>query len=256
MVSALWILFDVAISLRLVFVPERMATWEIAGWATFGLALGVGAWVSEHRAERRHERAMGELRDKLTEQAGFNRGSVAALGEHTAAMVAGVTRLLELAGGQGAQDEVRKQVAAVANELDRVALNQLTIIETPPSWNPRQRYSLKVYVHVLNETGREITVRSPSRWNGARLYRPDGEAEIRTLLQLWDQGEWVPKGPDGPPTLTVPPGRIFRFWLGFDPSLADPGLQRIDKLRDKTQLGTFTLPVVIAGREYEWSKAV
>jgi len=167
-----------------------------------------------------------------------------------------VTRLLELAGGQGAQDEVRKQVAAVANELDRVALNQLTIIETPPSWNPRQRYSLKVYVHVLNETGREITVRSPSRWNGARLYRPDGEAEIRTLLQLWDQGEWVPKGPDGPPTLTVPPGRIFRFWLGFDPSLADPGLQRIDKLRDKTQLGTFTLPVVIAGREYEWSKAV
>ena len=113
MVSALWILFDVAISLRLVFVTGRMAIWEITGWATFGLALGVGAWVSEHRAERRHERAMGDLRDKLTEQAGFNRGSVAALGEHTAAMVAGVTRLLELAGGQAEQNEVRKQVAAV-----------------------------------------------------------------------------------------------------------------------------------------------
>ena len=54
----------------------------------------------------------------------------------------------------------------------------------------------------------------------------------------------------------MPPGRIFRFWLGFDPSLADHGLERIDNLRDKTQLGTFTLPVVIAGREYEWSKAV
>ncbi len=252
MVSALWILFDVAISLRLVFVTGRMATWEIIAWGTFGLALGLYAWRSEHQEGKRHEIEIVNLRDKLTEQGGFNRGTATAFGASLAAVVGGVTRLLELSGGPTRPTDVQEQIGVLNAELDSVALNQLTIVETPPSYIGRMTYKLKMYIHVLNDTGREILVKSPSRWNGAPLDPISGD-KIPTLLQLWEAGQWVPSGPDGPSEIIVPPGRMFRFWLAFDPAL---GIDEIDRLRAKNRVGTFTLPIVISGRQLAWSKTV
>src|SRR5215831_1061014 len=123
MVTVLWNVFAVAISVRLALATGPAPIWESVAWGVAGVCLSILTIIRERRERREHEQEMAALRDKLTEQAGFNRGSAAALGT-------GLARVLELAGEKAPQAELRREIETLKHEAARTAVNQLTIVET------------------------------------------------------------------------------------------------------------------------------
>jgi hypothetical protein len=76
-ITAGWILFDVAICVRTGYMSEPFPAWELCGWLAAGLALAVGAFVAEFSERRAHAKELGEqqavlvsLRSQLDQQHG------------------------------------------------------------------------------------------------------------------------------------------------------------------------------------------
>ena len=68
MVTFLWIVFDAAITVRMMITGYRW--WEIALWALSGLILGGYAWYAEARSDRAHASQLNEIQKNQTFQSG------------------------------------------------------------------------------------------------------------------------------------------------------------------------------------------
>ena len=136
MVSFLWILFDVAVTLRLAamagqpkalsFMTGPPSFVEAVGWGVLGLLIGVWALVSESREAAAHkrereadERKMQSLHDEVVRQGGFAEGSTSTLG----AMITHATRTLESLGKQAAatdQSGLQDQMSELKTEIEKM----------------------------------------------------------------------------------------------------------------------------------------
>jgi hypothetical protein len=83
MVTLFWIVFDVAITLRMAFVSPQygIPIWECAIWGLVGLSLGIAAYVSERRERKSHNKTMTDLQAELTRQGAFNAGAFTVIGK-------------------------------------------------------------------------------------------------------------------------------------------------------------------------------
>lgn len=81
MVTFLWIVFDVAISVRM--MTSGYPLWEVGIWFGVGSALAVTAWIHEYREEKETDKRMeklqetvGDLRQELSEARGYQAGKI------------------------------------------------------------------------------------------------------------------------------------------------------------------------------------
>jgi hypothetical protein len=83
MVTLFWIVFDVAITLRMAFVSPQygIPIWECAIWGLVGLSLGIAAYVFERRERKSHNKTMTDLQAELTRQGAFNAGAFTVIGK-------------------------------------------------------------------------------------------------------------------------------------------------------------------------------
>lgn len=102
-------------------------------------------------------------------------------------------------------------------------------------------YKSKLRIILRNDTGQLISVSIPT-WKSEKgdipIEWPQG-----STLQLEGSGGWQKEGwqPEAK-NLSVPQGRVFRFWIGLPPSVGDDELVR----RHQSQrLGIIELPVII-----------
>jgi hypothetical protein len=79
MVTFGWILFDAAISARMMIGGYKW--WEVALWSLGGLLLAGYAWYREDRDNNEHAKNFTNISDKLIEMRGFNAGAFTTVGK-------------------------------------------------------------------------------------------------------------------------------------------------------------------------------
>jgi hypothetical protein len=243
-VVPLWIAFAVAVGINMVRKTGAFSVLECGLWGSAGLVIGILAFVTEKRAQAAHAQALAELKDRLLRQQGFNTRAFTSLGLITRHMVQQV-ETATMGSREPAIAALRAEVRHLRTEM---FFGQLAIVDVDCCWSAAEEYPLKAYICIENSTGEDIRVGTPMRWQGARLHHPE-PGRIASALHLRNlDGTWRETGTQ---ELTVPAGRVFSFWLGFDPALE---LEGLEMLRSGNRLGTFTLPVSIAGWQYEWTR--
>ncbi len=123
---------------------------------------------------------------------------------------------------------------------------------THPTNDPKITYKSKIRVQLKNDTGLSIEVSNPS-WTADTTDVPLQVPQHKfNVLQLesnpgWHAGVWAKEAA----TIEVPPGAVFRLWLGLHQAFSADELRR----RHEGQLlGTLTLQVRIGGSDLTWRK--
>jgi hypothetical protein len=243
-IAPLWIAFAAAISLDAALKSMPFSPLECGVWGTMGLVIGTLALVTEKRERAAHGTKTADLQERLLRREVFHTRAFTSLGDITRHIVQQV-ETATMGSREPAIAALRAELRHLRTEM---FFGQLAIVDVECRSSATGEYKLKAYVCIENCTGEEIRVSPPMRWQGARLHRPQ-PGRIASTLQLQNlDGTWEESTTQ---ELTVPAGRVFSFWLGFDPSLELDGLRA---LRSGNRLGTFTLPVSIADWQYEWTR--
>lgn len=136
---------------------------------------------------------------------------------------------------------------------------QLTPVDLVPESSPASSqwtYKSKVRIFLRNDTGADIVAANP-RWRVCAYGLPV-QAQLVPRLQLegpngWDADDWpMPELAE----VRVPPGRVFRIWIGLNLDISMGADRRNTEIRRRAvtrTLGVLEMTVRMHGVGHEWT---
>jgi hypothetical protein len=240
-VPMLWLPLFVAMCIRMVMVAPSVSPLECIGWGTAGLIPAFLGLRTRERDRGAHAREIGELRERLMRQEGNYARALTSLGDLTSYILQSVEKATA-----GIREPAIIELRASLRQLRTNALfSQMAVVDVDCCWSHEDGDKLQACIYVHNGTRNDIRVGAPVQWEGAQRPCVQGGRIASTMQLRGRDGSWLPHQAD---ELTVPAGCMFRFWVDFDPAI---GLEGLRGLQSSNRLGIFTLPVSIAGWQYE-----